>query len=131
MSGAPEKTVLKQIMLAASKAGAIIFRQNVGQAWQGSKVEVKGKTVVIQNAMPITMGLTNGSSDLIGWKSFVIEPHMVGQKVAVFVAIEAKREKGGRTSKEQQTFIDAVRSAGGIAGVANSPEAAVELLITP
>lgn len=56
-------------------------------------------------------GLADGSSDLIGWT--------VRNGVAVFTALEVKSAKG-RVTPEQQQFIDAVREAGGIAGVCRS-----------
>lgn len=55
----------------------------------------------------------DGSSDLIGWRSVIITPDMVGKKVAVFVACEVKTEKG-RLSETQEKFINNVRAAGGI-----------------
>lgn len=123
-----EKEVLKKVMLRVSKLGSVVFRQNVGQAWVGSKVTIQGRTAVIQDAQPLTMGLTNGSSDLIGWTSVTVTADMVGKKVALFTAIECKREKGGRISPDQKRFIDNVKGAGGIAGVANSDDAAAALM---
>ena len=52
---------------------------------------------------------------------------MVGRRVAVFAGIEVKAERG-RVSDEQRRFVDAVRGAGGIAGIARSPEDAADLL---
>tara|TARA_Y100000310_G_scaffold15089_1_gene15102 strand:+ start:861 stop:1262 length:402 start_codon:yes stop_codon:yes gene_type:complete len=124
-----EAAVLKLVMLKLSKLGATVFRQNVGQAWAGRKI-VKGQhgTILIEGPMPVTMGLTRGSSDLIGWTTVVITADMVGADVAVFTAIECKRSKGGRTSTDQKRFISRVKEAGGIAGVAASPEAAANIL---
>lgn len=61
-------------------------------------------------------GCGPGSSDL----------HAIVGGVAVW--IETKRPKGGRLSKEQIDFIDSVRRAGGVAGVAKSIEETAELL---
>jgi hypothetical protein len=124
-----EASVLKLVMLKLSKLGATVFRQNVGQAWAGRKI-VKGQhgTILIEGPMPITMGLTPGSSDLIGWTPVVITADMVGADVAVFTAVECKRSKGGRTSPDQKRFLKRVKDAGGMAGVAASPEAAAEIL---
>tara|TARA_Y100000310_G_scaffold323451_1_gene383793 strand:- start:44 stop:439 length:396 start_codon:yes stop_codon:yes gene_type:complete len=124
-----EAAVLKLVMLKLSELGATVFRQNVGQAWAGRKiVKGPGNTVLIEDPMPITMGLMPGSSDLIGWTPIIITPDMVGSPVAVFTAIECKRSKGGRTSTDQKRFIGRVKEAGGIAGVASSPEAAAGIL---
>jgi|TARA_Y100000310_G_scaffold92194_1_gene89795 hypothetical protein len=129
MTGRLEKQVQNLVMLAVAKIGTIIFRVNTGQAWGGSRViPQKGNRVLIEDAMPIQMGLTKGGSDLIGWTPVEITPEMVGRKVAVFTAIECKREKGGRLSTEQGRFLRRVRDDGGIAGVANSPEAAVAII---
>jgi ribosomal protein S19 len=123
-----EAEVLKHVMLKLSKLGSTMFRQNVGQAWAGSSVKVKGRTVVIEGAMPVTMGLFKGSSDLIGWTPVTITEDMVGKKVAIFTAVECKRSEGGRLSPDQKRFIDRVNGAGGIAGVASSDEEAANIL---
>ena len=83
--------------------------------------------VLIQNARPLQAGLHQGSSDLIGWSVRLVTPDMVGSKVALFTAIEVKTD-GGRISAEQLTFIQNVRDAGGIAGIARSPQEAENLI---
>jgi hypothetical protein len=74
-----------------------------------------------RNGTYIRFGLCSGSSDLIGWKSVVITPEMVGKRVAVFTAIEVK-SKNGVVSIGQNMFLKVVREAGGLAGVARSME---------
>jgi len=74
----------------------------------------------------VRFGLCPGSSDLIGWKSVVITPDMVGKRVAVFTAIETKTAKGA-VRINQHLFIKAVREAGGKAGVARTMEDADEI----
>lgn len=59
----------------------------------------------------------NGSSDWIGFQSVVVTQEMVGKRVAVFVAVEAKAPKTG-PSDDQIKFIDRIQAAGGKAGVA-------------
>jgi hypothetical protein len=71
-------------------------------------------------------GLHKGSSDLIGWKTVEITPDMVGQHVAIFTAVEVKTGSG-RTTAEQEQFLQAVRAAGGI-GVVMRDESQVALL---
>lgn len=83
--------------------------------------------VVIQNGRPLHAGLCEGSSDLIGWTEKIITPEMVGKKVAVFTAIEVKTDSG-RASAAQLNFVSRVRQAGGIAGIARSPEEARNLI---
>ena len=75
----------------------------------------------------VTFGLAPGSADLIGWRSTVITPDMVGQRVAVFASIEVKAARG-RLRPDQATWLAAVQQAGGIAGVARSPEEAAAIL---
>lgn len=92
----------------------------------GQLHRVKPGDVILENARPLTAGLCKGSSDFIGWHSVEITPDMVGRKIAVFAGLEVKTEKG-RATKEQQTFIDAVKISGGIAGVVRSAEEAGQL----
>lgn len=70
-----------------------------------------------------------GGSDLIGYRRVTITPEMVGQDLAVFAAVEVKTPKG-RVKAEQQQFVDHIRSAGGIAGVARSVDEAKNILLT-
>jgi hypothetical protein len=79
-----------------------------------------------RRGVPVRYGLQPGSSDLIGWRTVTITPEMVGQQVAVFTSIEVKTPTG-RVKPEQQQWLDAVQSAGGIAGVARSVEDALRI----
>ena len=85
-----------------------LFRNNVGQC-QATDGRV------------VRFGLCEGSSDLIGFTSVEITPEMVGQRLAVFTAVEVKTPRG-RITDAQQKFIDLVNEAGGRAGVARSVE---------
>lgn len=75
----------------------------------------------------VQFGLARGSADLIGWRTVVVTPEMVGQRIAVFTSIEVKTPTG-RLTPAQHNWQAAVRSAGGIAGVARSVADAVKLL---
>ena len=75
----------------------------------------------------VQFGLAKGSSDLIGFKSVDITPEMVVQKIEVFDSIEVKTPTG-RTSKPQQNWLTLVKNAGGIGGIARSPEDAMKIL---
>lgn len=121
-----ETDLQNRIRVAVAAIGTRLFRNNVGQAWQGAakRTKLTGQ-VIIENAHPVRYGLCSGSSDLIGWTPVTITPDMVGQQVAVFTAIEVK-EAGGRVSKEQWRFLEAVRDAGGIARVALTEQGAVD-----
>lgn len=70
-----------------------------------------------------------GGSDLIGYRRVRVTPEMVGQDVAVFAAVEVKTPRG-RIKPEQQQFVDHIRSAGGIAGIARSVDEAKNILLT-
>lgn len=125
---------LKRILLAVA-GKATLFRQNVGTGWQGecyrptvtTAVRVGPGDVVIRKARPLKAGLVVGSSDLIGWTPVTITPEMVGRKLAVFTAVEAK-EGSGRLTTEQGNFIGQVRVAGGFAGEARNVDQALMIL---
>lgn len=68
-----------------------------------------------------------GGSDLIGYRTIEITPDMVGQKVAVFTAIEIKTPTG-RATPAQRHFIDHIRAAGGIAAIVRSVAEAQRIL---
>lgn len=107
---------------------ALIFRANIGQAWTGNKIDkLPGNKVVIHGARPFNTGLPAGFSDLFGLVSVTITPDMVGQKVAVFVAMEVKDEKK-KPSDKQKNFLKAVNDNGGRSGVVRSTEDAVRVL---
>ena len=101
-----ENNIFSEIRIAVSTMGARIFRNHTGM--------IKDERGRVHR-----FGLCKGSSDGIGWVPVVITPEMVGKKLAVFTAIEAKTPTG-RTSKEQKHFIAQVVNSGGIAGVARS-----------
>ena len=69
-----------------------------------------------------------GGSDLIGYRRVTVTPEMVGQDLAVFAAVEVKTPKG-RVKPEQQQFVDHIRGAGGIAGIARSVDEAKNILL--
>ena len=133
---AAESTILRQAWIAVA-ATTVLFRVNTGKAWAGGgppRRLVDG-SVVLPAARPIALGFSRpsgepvaGTSDLIGWTPMRVTADMVGRQVAVFTAIETKKSKGGRTSDDQINFIEQVIKAGGIAGVANSPEAARQIV---
>jgi len=122
-----ESNESKLIQLALSKKGAVTFRNNTGMGWTGESARLPNGSMILKNPRPLHAGLTKGSSDFIGWKSITITPDMVGKTLAVFLAVEIKAARG-RATQEQLNFIDQVRKAGGIAGIARNPDEAVLLL---
>lgn len=109
-----ETAALQEIRLALGTLPSLrLFRNNVG-------------VLRDHTGRAVRFGLHPGSSDLIGWRSITITPDMVGQKVAVFTALEVKAPGGThKVTVEQHHFIQAVETAGGIAGVARSPAQAL------
>lgn len=103
-----EQAIMQRVMLAASRLGWRIFRNNVG-------------VLPDRRGVPVRYGLCPGSSDLIGWRSVTITPAMVGDTIAQFVAVEVKTPSG-KVSPEQMAWLTAVLEAGGVAMVARDPE---------
>lgn len=122
-----EGTELKKIQLkVCERPGIRLFRNNVGTGWQGRQKWNGQKELTLGNPRPLKAGLCEGSSDLIGWVTVEITPEMVGQKVAVFTAIEYKTPNTG-TSTAQGKFLAAVRAAGGRCGIARNVPDAVQI----
>lgn len=114
---------------------ALIFRANVGKAWQSNDVVkvprqipvVMGpRDVLLKNARPFETGLPPGFADLFGLVAVEITTDMVGKKLAVFTALEVK--DGARVSPLQRNFINAVNDNGGRAGVVRSVDDAERLV---
>ena len=114
-SDTSETALLYRLLLRCSELGARVFRNNVGKLQD-------------RNGRVVTYGLCVGSSDLIGYVPLVIQPHHVGQTLAVFVAIEAKTATG-RLRPEQRQFLAVVQGHGGLCCVARSVEDAEALLV--
>ena len=130
MSQKKETRLMKQGQVDhGSRRDVRLFRNNVGQAWQGRRLKykpgdyhkVERGDVILSEARPVQFGLAEGSGDLIGGKVVTITPDMVGQPILVFLSIETKTEKG-RLSTEQKKWIQFVQLFGGIAGVARTAE---------
>lgn len=124
-----ESDLQRLIMIEASKTGARLFRNQVGQGWYGDW-EWLGNSrtdIIIRNARPLKAGICVGSGDLIGWNPQIITADMIGQQVAIFTSIEVK-SKRGRLTAEQGAFFNAVHGAGGIGIIARSVEDVLEAL---
>lgn len=92
-----ETNIMNKIMLAMSKKGFMVWRNNVGVF-----KTIDGRTVNIG---------VKGSADLMAVKPTVITPDMVGQTLAVFVAVEVKTATG-RQSEPQKKWQAAVEKLG-------------------
>lgn len=116
MASNQETAIQKKVLTAIKKIPYLtLFRNNVGAVDLGGgrlmRFGVGGK----------------GASDLIGYKSVVITPDMLGKKIAVFAAIEIKTPTG-RLTAEQNVFLQTIKSQGGIAFVARSAGDLFDLL---
>ena len=110
-----EMNRLRAIMLGLSTSGVRLFRNNCG-----ALKDAEGRLIRYGVANP-------GGSDLIGWRSITVTPDMIGQKLAVFLAIEVKGEKCKATD-HQRNFIARVRADGGLAGVARTVDDALGII---
>jgi len=98
-----EGNILNDCMVALSRSGCVVWRNNTG-----ALTDATGRLV--------RYGLCKGSADIIG-----IAPD------GRFLAVECKTATG-RVRPEQVQFLDAVRKAGGLAGVARSADDAVNIV---
>lgn len=112
---ATEAQIQQDIRLALGRR-SVLFRNNSG-AYQCPKT---GRWIHYGVGSP-------GGSDLIGWHSITVTEDMIGQKLAVFLAVEVKTPNG-RVTDAQANFVDQVRNAGGIAGICRSVQDAEALL---
>lgn len=114
-----EARIKSDIRLALGEIpGVRIFNNPVGTAYTRDQ---QGKYT------PIRMGLAVGSHDLIGFKSAIITPEMVGRKIAIFTSIEVKNETG-RLREGQSNWMAMCRDAGALVGVARSVSDAVRIV---
>lgn len=123
-----ESEVQQEIQLEAPKMGVTLLRNNSGAFKDETGRLVRYGLGQISNTQPYK------SSDLIGWTEVVVTPEMVGRTLAVFTAIEVKREDwkpNYRDTRElhQRNFIEWVKSRGGIAAMINSVDEFKKLFI--
>ena len=112
-----ETKLQNAILLALSNAGHLVWRMETAGAWVGRIMHQEGNMVTLANARMIQAGLIKGGSDIIG----------IHRPSGRFIAIEVKTPTG-RPTPEQLRFIDNVRAAGGIAGIARSVQDALDLV---
>lgn len=122
-----ESTLQREVMLAVSKTGARVFRNNVGfglivqHANPGAKQAIIRECIAIAerkggSAYQLHYGLCPGSSDIIGFN-----------RDGLFMALEVK-SLTGRLTEEQSNFLDAVNNAGGIGAEVRSITEALDAL---
>ena len=112
----PESLIQSEIRLALAPH-ALLFRTNAGEFWQGRRVYSQefGQPVLIN--LQKVEGLPKGYSDLSG----------VRRSDGRAVFIECKTATG-RVRPEQEKFIQAMREAHALAGIARSPDDAVKII---
>lgn len=125
-----EDEVQQLIRLESPKIKVDLFRNN-----SGAYTDSTGRVV--------RYGLANESkkqndkfksSDLIGVTQIVVTPDMIGKKLAVFTAIECKKEEWNpdksldAREQAQKNFIDFIVERGGIAGFSNSVDSFRKLI---
>jgi hypothetical protein len=129
---AKEHELQNTIRLEISKQQlGTIFRANVGRGWTGQTANMvlnpQVTRLTLTNPRPFSTGLPIGFPDLFGLKPIAITPDMVGQHVAIFVALEVK-DTGGRVSEKQKNMLSFLQQQGARAGVVRSVADAVRIL---
>lgn len=109
-----EQELQQQIRLQLGTGPTRLWRNNCG-------------VLPDRQGRPVRFGLCPGSSDLIGLRTVTVTPEMVGQRLAVFSAIEVKAPRG-KLTEQQGHFLAAINQMGGLAGVARSVEDAAAIL---
>ena len=109
-----EHRIQDEIRLELSKHG-IVLRLNSGKFWQGKRLwSDELKRFVLTDLRPV-QGCPEGTSDLL----------FIGENDIAF--IECKDDKG-KLRPEQEKFLNLMRAYGHKAGVARSPEEALEII---
>lgn len=76
----------------------------------------------LPNGARITYGVgPNSAADWIGYQIVQVTPEMVGKRLAIFLAIEAKRQ-GADPTDDQYKFLSQIQFDGGISGCARSAD---------
>ena len=114
------ETELQALILraAGSKRHVRLFRNQVGEGYVGKALR-DPEGVFLSDARHVRMGLFPGSGDLIGWRTLMVTPDMVGKLVAQFLSIEVKTPTG-KLRPDQRNWADQINAAGGLAIIARS-----------
>lgn len=119
MTSKDESTVQQEVQIQAMHFGCVLLRNN-----SGACIDTTGRLVRygLGNTSPKQQF---ASSDLIGFTKVVITPEMVGQTLAVFTALEVKKEAWNPNKKlddheiKQNNFLQWIIMNGGIASFVN------------
>jgi hypothetical protein len=108
-----ENPIIKEVQLKVSPMGWRLFRNSRGVGWVGKLIDYIKGVARILNAHRVSFGLTDGASDLIGWRPLEID----GKKIAQFCAVEVKTKAYPTLTKDQKNFLKQVKDAGGYAAI--------------
>lgn len=125
----PAHRLTNEIRNAVSRVGARLFVMTTGRFWAGQvaitikrdgkyTLNLRERDIILRNPRLVNVGF-EGLSDLAGYTPVTITSEMVGQVLPVLSLVEVKAGKDRPTPKQLQV-IDAVKRAGGRAGVARS-----------
>lgn len=119
----PETPLMNRIMLALSKHGVTVWRNNCGVArYSGDRCPYCRKPLPGDR---VRYGIANpGGSDVIGLTPVLITPEHVGRSLPVFTAVEVKRP-GVEPNEDQERFLNFVSAQSGIAVAAHSEAEAI------
>jgi hypothetical protein len=123
-----EAQLIADVLITLSNGPARLYRLNAGVAWAGSIIERTARRLVLLDYHPVRLA-PEGFSDIDGWLTRTITPDMVGTQIAQWVSIETKFGRN-KATPVQRSFIDMVKTAGGLSGVAYSVDDARKI-ITP
>jgi hypothetical protein len=112
-----ENPVIKEVQILTTPKGWRLFRNALGVGWVGKLIDYVKGIARILNAHRISFGLTDGASDLIGWRPVKITKEMDGKTIAQFCAVEVKTKAYPTLTKDQKNFLKQVKDAGGYAAV--------------
>jgi len=121
-----EQSIQNQILIEMGQNGAYGLRVNSGSFWGGEILSHDGKMLLLKNPTKI-LGAPKGTSDIIGCKTVLITPQMVGQNIGQFLCFEVKIP-GQNAKSHQENYLMMMRSRGAITGVVRSPEDVVKIL---
>ncbi len=124
-----ESEVQQKVQLEAPKFNCILERNNSGafSDMTGRQIRYGLGNISAKHAENMK------SSDLIGIKTIVVTPDMVGKKIGIFVAVEVKKPSWNpkvldKRERAQKNYMDWIVSRGGIAGFINSLDSFKKLL---
>jgi hypothetical protein len=118
-----EAKVSADIALAFGHGDLRLLRNNVGGLY------AKDGRFVAYGLGSMGGRILPGTLDWIGWRTVTITPDMVGRRVAIFGAIDAKDL--AKPTPQQLIFADQVTAAGGLAGFAHNVHEARAILCPP